>query len=215
MKKIFAIAIVAMFAFVSNTYAQWEKPVEQQEEQPKKRGLLDRNKVKTIDRKYLAGGVPEVDGKVMFSREISAPGKTASQLYDILLPYFQKFVKEENQLQNSQVAVVNKESKQIGVRAIEWLVFENRPLSLDRTKLNYTLIAQCKDGGCDIKIVNISYKYEEDRPSAMNVTAEEWITDKEALNKKGDGFRKGVRKFRMHTIDRMEQILNGVEEAVK
>ena len=35
--------------------------------------------------KYLAGAVPEVNGKVVFQKEIAAPGKTKAQIYDILL----------------------------------------------------------------------------------------------------------------------------------
>ena len=33
------------------------------------------------DAKYLAGAVPEVDGKVVFSTTIKAPGKTKEQIF--------------------------------------------------------------------------------------------------------------------------------------
>lgn len=209
------LAIAVVF-FSLSTYAQdsWEKPVDKTQDTPK-RGLLDRNK-KVIDKKYLVGGVPEINGKVNWTREIPVPGKSASQIYDFLLLYFQQFVKEEGQLPNSQVAVVNKATSQIGVRAQEWLVFENKLFSLDRTKMIYTIIANCADGKVNIQITNISYRYEEGQPTELITTAEEWITDKEALNKKKDGFVKGgVKKFRMNTMDRMESILNQIETALK
>lgn len=195
----------------------WERPTSNNNEPVKeKRGLLDRNKIKVIDKKYLEGGVPEVNGKVIWQKSLDATGKSSQQIYDMLLPYFQKFVKGEEHLETSQVALVDKSAHRIVVRAQEWLVFESRALSLDRTKFNYALIADCHDGKVDMQITNISYKYEEDRPSAFTTTAEEWITDKEALNKKKDGFHKGgVRKFRMKTIDRVENIFNGVQEALK
>ena len=48
-------------------------------------------KVKTkVDPKYLKGAVPEVNGQVVFSKHINVPGKTASQIYDIMLQYMQR-----------------------------------------------------------------------------------------------------------------------------
>lgn len=214
MKKTLLIIALALFTCTADIFAQWEVP-QNQDERPR-RGLFDKDKdqaKKEIDPKYLAGGVPEVDGKVQWEKKIAAKGKSAQQIYDILLPYFQEFVKQEGQLPTSQVAVVNKAEKQIGVRVTEWMVFQDKALSLDRTKFLYTIIADCKDGNCNIKIQNISYNYEEDRPTAMKVKAEEWISDSEALNKKGK-FRKGVKKFRIHTIDRMDEVLAAIESAL-
>lgn len=214
MKKALFIIALALFTCTANTFAQWEVP-QDQKERPR-RGLFDKDKdieKKEVDPKYLAGGVPEVDGKVQWEKTIAAPGKSAQQIYDILLPYFQEFVKQEDQLPTSQVAVVNKAEKQIGVRVAEWIVFHSKALSLDRTKFFYTIVANCQEGKCNIKLQNISYSYEEDRPSALKVKAEEWISDAEALNKKGN-FRKGVKKFRIKTIDRMDEVLAGIEKAL-
>lgn len=214
MKKLLILVVAFALCGVANAQSNWEKPADNTQQE--RRGLLDRNKTKVIDKKYLVGGVPEIDGKVVWAKKIDVKGKTASQIYDTLLPFFQSFVKGEEQLKTSQVAVVNKETHQIGVRAQEWLTFENKALSLDRTKMYYTIIAQCSNGLADIKIQNISYRYEEDRPSGFNMTAEEWITDANALNKKQTGFQKGgVKKFRMKTIDRMDDILTQIEAALK
>lgn len=216
MKKLFIILAITLVSVSSFAQNNWERPNTPNAPQEEKRGLFDRNKTKVIDAKYLAGGVPEIDGKVTWQTSIVAKDKSAAQLYDAALAYFQKFVKEKEHLQNSQVAIVDKSAHKIVVRAQEWLVFENRALSLDQTKFNYALIVSCEDGKISMSLTNISYKYEEDRPSAMTITAEEWITDRETLNKKKNGFHKGgVKKFRMKTIDRVEQIFKGVEEALK
>ena len=55
------------------------------------------------DSYYLKGAVPEVNGKVVFTKHINAPGKSAAQIYDILHQYLQKMVKEKNQLENSKL----------------------------------------------------------------------------------------------------------------
>ena len=57
------------------------------------------------DAKYLVKGiVPEVDGKVCFETNIKAPGKSADEIYRILLQQMEKMVKEPNQIANSIVA---------------------------------------------------------------------------------------------------------------
>ena len=42
---------------------------------------------KTPDQKYLAGAVPEVDGKVLFQTTIKAPGKTQKQIHALVLDF--------------------------------------------------------------------------------------------------------------------------------
>ena len=82
--------------------------------------------------------------------------------------------------------------------------------------MNYAVSVECSDGVCKVLITNISYIYEEGRPSEARYTAEEMISDKVAFNKKGTGFTKGgTKKFRICTIDRMEQILTQFERSLK
>ena len=51
------------------------------------------------DAKYLVeNAVPMVDGRVCWKTTIAAPGKSAQQVYDILLAQLNKMVNEENQL---------------------------------------------------------------------------------------------------------------------
>lgn len=216
MKKIIAITVFSLMSFCSFAQSEWEKPADNTQNQEPKRGLLDRNKTKTIDKKYLEGGVPEVNGKVTWEKNFTVSGKSADAIYDIMLAHLQKFVKSEGQTDLSQVAIVNKTSRQIVARLSEWLVFENKLFSLDQTKFNYVIMADCSDGACKVKITNINYRYEEGRPTEMDMAAEEWINDASALNKKKTGFRKGgVKKFRMKTIDRVESILADIENALK
>ena len=53
-----------------------------------------------------------------------------------------------------------------------------------------------------LKITDIKYRYEEGREGGGRIfPAEDWITDKEAYNKKGTRFLKSTGKFRIKTID--------------
>ena len=161
------------------------------------------------DAKYLAeGAVPEVDGKVSWQKVIDAPGKSAQQIYDILLAQLNKMVGEENQLmERSKVAIQDQANHQLGATFHEWLVFKNTALSLDRTVLNFQLIVNCSDGKADVTITRVSYDYELER-DPTHYTAEEWITDKYAVNKKHTKLLKLSAKFRRKTIDRKDYIFN-------
>ena len=97
---------------------------------------------------------------------------------------------------------------------LEWLVFTDRALALDRTRLRYYLIVDCKDGQATARMTRISYLYEEER-NPQHFTAEEWITDEEALNKKKTKLYRNNGKFRRKTIDRKDFIFNKFEEILK
>lgn len=226
-KYIIALCLLSISIASSAQDSKFSKP--EDDEQPR-RGLFDRKKKaqenderqvrrslfggtgekKVIDEKYLAGACPEVNGKVQWARMYDVPGKSAQEIYDLMYTYMKGFVKGEEQTKLSNISVVNKEDHQIGVRLQEILVFEKKPLSLDQTKFNYHLIIDCSNGKCTVTMRNMSYAYEEDRGGGQ-FPAEDMISDKEALNKKKDGFQKGgVQKFRTKTIDRKDLIFENI-----
>jgi colicin import membrane protein len=171
-------------------------------------------KVKTkVDPKYLKGAVPEVNGQVVFSKHINVPGKTASQIYDIMLQYMQRLTKTSNQIE-SRISTSDAQKHEIVGIYQEWLVFKNTALSLDRTRFFYALRAQCSDGAVDIEMMRIRYLYEEER-TPQRMSAEEWITDKESVNKKNTKLLPMSGKFRRKTIDRKDYLFNKFESLLK
>ena len=171
-------------------------------------------KVKTkVDPKYLKGAVPEVNGQVVFSKHINVPGKTASQIYDIMLQYMERLTKTSYQIE-SKISTSDAEKHEIVGIYQEWLVFKNTALSLDRTRFFYALRAQCSDGAVDIEMMRIRYLYEEER-TPQRMSAEEWITDKESVNKKNTKLMPMSGKFRRKTIDRKDYLFNKFESLLK
>ena len=163
------------------------------------------------DAKYLVKGiVPEVDGKVCFETNIKAPGKSADEIYRILLQQMEKMVKEPNQIANSIVAVKDSVNHELGAVFHEWLVFKSVALSLDRTQMNFQLLVSCKDGEANVKMTRITYDYDTAR-TPQHYSAEEWITDKYSVNKKGTKLYPISGKFRRKTIDRKDFIFNKFE----
>ena len=197
MKKILITLLMAMPMMATAQDNTWERV----EQAPVEKA--------NPDAKYLAeGAVPEVDGKVCWQKVIEAPGKSAQQIYDILLAQLNKMVKEENQMEDrSKVAIQDQANHQLGAIFHEWLVFKNTALSLDRTVLNFQLIVNCSDGKADVQMTRVSYDYELER-DPTHYTAEEWIADKYAVNKKRTKLLKLSAKFRRKTIDRKDFIFN-------
>lgn len=194
MKKYLIAILLAMPLAISAQDNTWEKievePVEK--ENP--------------DAKYLVeNAVPVVDGKVVFHTVIKAPAKSADQIYDILLKQLEKMVQEPNQIENSVVALQERDKHELAAVFHEWLVFKNTTLALDRTQFNFQLHVLCSDGQADVSMMRISYDYDLDR-KPTHYTAEEWITDKYAVNKKHTKLYPISAKFRRKTIDRKDFI---------
>ena len=157
------------------------------------------------DQKYLEGAVPVVDGQVVFETTIKAPGKTGKQIYDIMLNQMQQLTQGPEQFEQSSVTLQNADQLQIVGNYQEWLVFKNKPLNLDRTRLFYHLFADCRDGEATVKMTRIVYLYDEER-DPQTYYANEWITDRYGLNKKKTKLARVSGKFRRKTIDRKDYL---------
>ena len=195
MRKII-IALIALLPLLATAQNTWEMPEEQE------------NAVKTNpDQKYLVGAVPVVNGQVVFQTTIAAPGKSARQIYDILHAQMAKMLKEKNQFEQSRFTIENPEKGELAAYYQEWLVFKNKPLVLDRTRLMFNLTVVCKDGSAEVTINRIHYLYDEER-NATTSRAEERITHEYGLKKDKQKLSRVSGKFRRKTIDRKDYIFD-------
>ena len=199
------------------TFAQnvWERPdVENKTEQSE-----PVQKVKDVgpnpDAPYLAGAVTEKDGNVQWTLDLDLPGRDAQSIYDTMLNFLTALTKEENQLEGSTVALVNKQDHIIVATIREWLVFKDNFLSLDRTKFFFTLMANCQDGHLTVDMNRVSFRYQEKSDRETVFKAEEWISDKYALNKSKTKLYKGSGKFHRKSVDRKEYLFNAIKNLFK
>lgn len=163
------------------------------------------------DAKYLAkDAVPVENGRVIFTKEIEIP-MNVTDIYAAVQEWAGEQYAPVEEMPNHKVISNNTEAYEVTAGAEEWMVFANKFLSLDRTRVYYKINLACYDKKVVARIYDIRYWYEEEREGGSKFSAEEWITNEWALNKKGTKLSKKSGKFRRKTIDRAEEIFTNLE----
>lgn len=207
-------ATTATPATTASQGSGWVIPTATKKETPKPAAQVNGAKLKE-DPKYLEGAITfDEQGKIVFDTEIEAPGKSATQLYDLVFDYMSGLT-QDKESKASRMALVNKDEHIIVNTMDEWLVFSNSFIALDRTECKYNLIAKITDGKVSLSINHINYIYEEGRQTGFKLPAEEVIIDKVALTKKKNDLARIFGKFRKKTIDRKDQIFSEIAALVK
>mgnify|MGYP002567866109 FL=1 len=174
---------------------------------------MAKDKKDNTDPKYLVGAVTLDDGKVTFTHDIQAPSLTKEQLYQQMLDWANNRFKPDGKLL-SRVVYTNEEEGDIAASAEEYMVFSSSALSLDRTRIYYQYFIHVTDGVCQMTMTRIRYWYDENRDGGQKYTAEEWITDDMALNKKKTKLAPICGKFRRETIDLKDQLFQSATDAL-
>lgn len=172
------------------------------------------------------GAVPEVDGKVVFKDVIAAPGKTKDDIFTKLaqwasLRYEANSVmgddyRDANFFKNLEFAKVTKADKQSGTlqcQGAEELIFSLKALAKNYTQAFYLLNLNVRDGQVEFELNTLSFNVDLGEGQFTRVPAEDWITDKECLNKKGE-MKRIPSKFRVKTIDLVEELKKEIAAAI-
>lgn len=161
------------------------------------------------DQKYLEGSVPVIDGKVVFQKDIQLASNSGTEVYQIAKAWATKrFDREE-----CRVVYENPDKGELAVAGKEYIVFTNNALSLDRSKMSYSVLIFCSNHSCSIRLTNIKYEYNVTyKKEPEKYTAEEWITDKHALYKGKLNRISG--KFRRETINFAEDLFADAEKSM-
>lgn len=198
-----------------NAQSGWVVPTQEKKVETKPAITNATGVVLKKDPKYLEGAITtDKDGKVEFTLDTNANGKSAQQIYDLVYGYMQSLVGGKNDIR-SRVALVNPQEHIIANTMDEWFVFSASFISLDRTEARYQLVAKITDNHLNLTFSRLFFTYEEGRSTGFKDAAENIITDKYALNKKKTDFAKIYGKFRKATIDRKDQIFNDIATLIK
>ena len=169
-----------------------------------------------IDSKYGPGAVPvDENGRVVFETELSVPdGLTQDDCYNILL----NWAKGRFTMPYAQAGrILNEDatSHRFIFHVDQIIVFKSTALVGDESKISYNFSVAVKDGQFTMTMTDIKYRYEEGREGGGKIfPAEDWITDKEAYNRKGTKFLKSTGKFRIKTIDLKDNLFQKASDAV-
>ncbi len=160
--------------------------------------------------KYMAGAVPEVDGKVVFIRELNVQDFSKEQIMKALTEWCNNtFIG-----QSDRVLYTDAENGAIAAQGEDEMLIKIG-LFPSKVRVLYVLSIKCSDGKCTLSTSKIKYK---NNPSSDNVdeviTAEEFITDKYALNKAKTKLFKGTGDYRSNTIDIVDKLAADAQSAV-
>lgn len=161
------------------------------------------------DAKYLKGAVPEVVGKVIFTKIINTDNAySGNQLFTKVNEWaVANYTKKESD-NNNRVLLTDSLSGDIACNGETKLVFKKAALILDQAIMSYQLILDVNNSSCKATIRSIKFKYD----TKEFVPAENMITDMIALNKKGDKLSRYYDKFRKHAVDSVNAIFNSLEK---
>jgi len=159
--------------------------------------------------KYMEGAVPEVDGKVVFSKTIQAVNPVSeADLFNLMDKWARENYKDEGNGLNNRLLLSDAEDKDIACSGDMYLTFKKSFLSLDQARMSYQLIISVEGNKCDVNVRNIRYQYSDFKtPEA----AEDLITDAIAINKKKDRLNRYYDKFRIFTVDSINSIFNSID----
>ena len=176
--------------------------------------LTANEKKDNTDPKYLKNAITMVDGKVTFKQTLEAPSLSKEQLYNLLLNWSDQYFKPNEKLPQHRVVYTNQDKGEIVAMGEEYIVFSSSALSLDRTRIYYQLYFEIQNGKCDLTMSRIRYWYDENRDGGERYNAEEWITDKMALNKKKTKLAPICGKFRRGTIDLKDKLFEDAAQVI-
>lgn len=197
--------------------------------QAQSEGLIARKTTKKAEQDmsiYTASGaIPEINGKVVFKDIIAVPGKTKDEIFTKLAQWV-SFRYEANSvngvytdadffknIEYAQVKVADKQEGKIQCQGAEELIFSIKPLAKNYTQAFYLLNLDVKDGQVAFNLHTLSFNVDQGAGNFIRMTAENWITDKEALTKKGK-LRRIPSKFRIKTIDLVAELKKEISEAI-
>lgn len=165
------------------------------------------------EKNYLEGAVPLEEGRVTFTEEIKVPGMNRKQIYETILEWADKRYQPQEKL-NARILYTDPEQGNLVAGGEEYIVFSSTALSLDKSRIYYHLNIGCSDETCHINMTRIRYWYEEQRDGGRKFSAEETITDQEALNKNKTKLYPINGKFRKGTINLKDELFKEIQSAL-
>lgn len=156
------------------------------------------------DPKYLAGAVIDDNGEAVLRRTVAlAPGRSQSEVMNMLDGWLIRCMNDQRV--RHSVRLEQPAANELQQHCVMELTFSQALLAHDFADLSYVLVLKAESNQVVMEMHKISYKYR-GGDKVQKYAAEDMITDKVALNKRQDKMVLGYKKFRMKTIDFMDEL---------
>lgn len=162
------------------------------------------------DVKYLAGAIQEVDGKVEINRTIDLPaGMTNTEALSIIDQWLNRCVKDARV--RREIRLPQPSDNAISHSFMMEITFSQSFLSHDWVDFNFVLTMTVADGKVGMKMQRLRYDYTENG-KVTHYSGEELVSDKYALNKKKTKIFPSYKKFRIQTINLLDELQVSLEK---
>ncbi len=158
------------------------------------------------DKRYLAGAIPMENGKVVFYRQLDITGITTQTAMELTQEWAKVTLAANGY--NSKVYDIDNNAGTLIMNIDGDLIFKSSAFQLDKATIALILDIKFNNNRCMLTFKNIRYLYAIN-PNNENrdvIMADNWITDKEALNKAGTKMYAMNGKFRIRTVQLIDYL---------
>ena len=163
--------------------------------------------------RYLAkDAVQLVDGRVVFTEQIKiAEGYSADKIGEVAKQWIDGYLAPLDKTTNR---IISQKPGEIVAMGETELVFTDNAISLDKSRMNYVLTLTWSGDESKLEIERIKYVYGSGA-DVEKFTAEEYIIDEYAVNKKRTRLTPITGKFRKGTIDFADDVFASFNDAFR
>jgi len=174
--------------------------------------LIKSKKSEEVSAKYLSGAVPEIDGKIIFTKTI-VPVKNISDddLFSVVYSWVNANYNNDHNPEN-KIILYDREKKDIACSGEEEIVFAKNLAYVDMTFLLYNLVLEVENGECKMTVRNIKFTDGYDKHETF--PAKDMIIDKIAVKKNGKELNRYFDKYRVNTIDFVDKLYDSLNNFV-
>ena len=176
-----------------------------------------RDKENTLDfsdKKYLAGAVPTEDGKVVFNRQLDITGIAPQTAIELTRQWANGPLANDGY--SGKIYDIDNNAGSLVINMDGDLVFKSSAFQLDQATISFILDVKFNNNKCMLTFRNIRYLYAINPNNTRRdvIMADNWIVDKEALNKAGTKMYAMNGKFRIRTVQLVDYLTESLRSGL-
>ena len=166
------------------------------------------------DKKYLAGAVPTEDGKVVFNRQLDITGIAPQTAIELTRQWVSGPLANDGY--NGKIYDIDNNAGSLVINMDGDIVFKSSAFQLDQATICFILDVKFSNDKCMLTFRNIRYLYTINPNNTKRdiIMAENWIVDKEALNKAGTKMYAMNGKFRIRTVQLVDYLTESLRSGL-